>query len=95
MKNLDPSTPGTGRCIRYAHPLLRIGVAATLATTITWLGGLMFGPLSDARARQLAQGMSATPQRGAEVAASSAVMNAHAAARTLPSGPAAQARMSG
>lgn len=55
------------------HPLLRLAVAAVLATAITWAGGLLFGPVSDARARQLAERMSGpAPQR---VAARPASLN--------------------
>jgi hypothetical protein len=57
--NAFPEVPFGTRPSRAGHPLLRIAVAAALATTITWLGGLLFGPVSDARARQLAEGLSA------------------------------------
>jgi hypothetical protein len=40
------------------YPLLRLVVAAALSTAITWLGGLLFGPMSETRARQLAERMS-------------------------------------
>jgi hypothetical protein len=50
----------------FHYPLLRLIVAAALATTITWLGGLLFGPVSDARARELAQGMSSNVQRNVQ-----------------------------
>jgi hypothetical protein len=39
--------------------LLCIVTAALAAASITWLTGLLFGPVSDARARQLAAGMAA------------------------------------
>ena len=51
----------------FHHPLPRIAVAAALATAITRLGGLLFGQrLSNARARELAQGMSNSVQRGVQ-----------------------------
>lgn len=43
------------------HPLPRIAAAALAATTITWLGGLLFGPVAETRARQLAAAMQPAP----------------------------------
>ena len=43
----------------FPCPLLRLAVAAALSTAITWGGGLLFGPLSETRALQLAQRMTA------------------------------------
>jgi hypothetical protein len=90
LKNLHHPESGASQALGLAHPLLRIVIAAALATTITWLGGLLFGPLSDARARQLAHGMSATPQRGAaEITASAKVQSQPRDPRTTSSVPAA------
>ena len=71
--------------IHHLHPLVRVAVAAVLATTITWLGGLLFGPVSDARARQLAEGMSAAPHHA---------RNETKDVPTAPSGTDPAARMS-
>jgi len=73
----------------FHHPLLRVALAAALATVITWLGGLLFGPVSDARARQLAQSMSATAQRSVEATASSIVRSEARGRPALPFGVAA------
>lgn len=74
----------------FHHPLMRIAIAVSLSTTITWLGGMLFGPVSDTRARQLAQGMSAGAPRGVDAKASSIVRRREPrGAPAAPSGAAA------
>ena len=40
------------------HPLASIAAGVVFATAITWAGGLLFGPMSETRARHLAQQLS-------------------------------------
>ena len=48
------------RTFRIGHPALRTAAGLTAATAALCAGGLLFGPVSDLRARQLAAGPSAT-----------------------------------
>jgi hypothetical protein len=48
------------RTFRIGHPALRAAMGLTAATAALCAGGLLFGPVSDLRARQLAAGPSAT-----------------------------------
>jgi hypothetical protein len=48
------------RTFRIGHPALRAAVGLTAATAALCAGGLLFGPVSDLRARQLAAGPTAT-----------------------------------
>lgn len=65
--------------------LLRIAAAASAATAITALGGLLFGPVADTRARQFAATLQAAP-----AAASGARLASLELTRQSP--PAASAR---
>lgn len=60
--------------------LLRIAAAAFAATTITWLGGMLFGPVADTRARQLAVALQAAPAAASGLALASSQETKHAPA---------------
>ena len=59
MKTSNDGAPERRARFTFPQPLLRIIVAAAATTAITWLNGMLFGPVSDTRARVLAQRLAA------------------------------------
>ena len=95
-KTTRPSAPRVEHArLASSHPLLRIAVAAALATTITGLGGLLFGPISEARTRQLAAAFTVTPAKGALAAARLPAPLPHNVVDRHPTGSVPPTRTSG